>query len=155
ARDLPRARRADPVGYPLGLEVLRAGGTHHRLSRGRGEREPARDHVHVYPRSLLARRGGGADGVHPRGPARRGRHEPRRAAHDGADLSHLLRRSRVARALPPQSGLISTMNPLEKIYAESPEPAAYARGYLRRLMAVLEALDPDAIARAAEAMWRA
>src|SRR5262245_46989489 len=47
------------------------------------------------------------------------------------------------------------MNPLEQIYAQSPDPAAYARGYLRRLVAVLEAIDPEAIARAAEAMWRA
>jgi D-sedoheptulose 7-phosphate isomerase len=47
------------------------------------------------------------------------------------------------------------MTPLEKLYAESPDPVAYARGYLRRLTAVLEALDPEEIARAAEAMWRA
>lgn len=47
------------------------------------------------------------------------------------------------------------MNPLEQIYADDPDPAAYARGYLRRLAAVLAALEPDAIARAAEAMWRA
>ena len=47
------------------------------------------------------------------------------------------------------------MTPLEQIYAESPDPVAYARGYLRRLVAVLEAIDPEEIARAAEAMWRA
>ena len=47
------------------------------------------------------------------------------------------------------------MTPLEKLYAESPDPVTYARGYLRRLMAVLDSIDPEAIARAAEAMWRA
>ena len=47
------------------------------------------------------------------------------------------------------------MTPLETLYAADPDPAAYARGYLRRLAAVLEALDPAAIARAAEAMWQA
>lgn len=47
------------------------------------------------------------------------------------------------------------MTPLEQIYADNPEPVAYARGYLRRLTAVLEAIDPEAIARAAEAIWRA
>ena len=47
------------------------------------------------------------------------------------------------------------MTPLETIYAENPDPAAYARGYLRRLTAVLEAIDPEAIARGAEAIWRA
>jgi len=47
------------------------------------------------------------------------------------------------------------MTPLEQIYADNPDPVAYARGYLRRLTAVLEAIDPEAIARAAEAIWRA
>lgn len=47
------------------------------------------------------------------------------------------------------------MTPLEKLYAESPDPVTYARGYLRRLMAVLDAIDPEAIARATEVMWRA
>ncbi|HWU89727.1 MAG TPA: SIS domain-containing protein [Kofleriaceae bacterium] len=47
------------------------------------------------------------------------------------------------------------MTPLEEIYAQSPDPVAYARGYLRRLTAVLAAIDPEAIARAAEVMWRA
>lgn len=45
--------------------------------------------------------------------------------------------------------------PLEQIYAADPDPVAYAKGYLRRLTAVLSAIDPEAIARAAEAMWRA
>jgi D-sedoheptulose 7-phosphate isomerase len=47
------------------------------------------------------------------------------------------------------------MTPHEKLYAETPDPIAYARGYLRRLTAVLGALDLEEIACAAEAMWRA
>lgn len=45
--------------------------------------------------------------------------------------------------------------PLETLYLQDPDPAAYARGYLRRLAALLEALDPAAIARATEAIWAA
>jgi len=47
------------------------------------------------------------------------------------------------------------MTPLEKLYAADPDPVAYARGYLRRLATVLESLDLEEIARAAEALWRA